>query len=468
MKEFQNKELLDFIDSTPTAYHCVKNLKEELIENGYQELRENDSWHDLLKNQGKYFVTRGDSSLIAFQIPAVVKEKSGYHIVATHTDSPTFRVKQNGEHFQVVVEEDGYHKLDVEGYGSMINYTFLDRPLSVAGRVLYENTTTHSIYSEMVNIDKDILVIPSQARHINREVNEGIKLNHQIDMQPMMALNHNINWFHTLVVEDALKQSGRNYPLDYVKLLDYDLFLYNRDKAKIVGADDEFIMAPRLDDLACVYPSYRAFLDSREENDKRINVFCAFHNEEIGSLTKQGADSSFLANVLTRIAKSLDIDIYATLANSFMVSADNAHAAHPNALGKTDDSNKVLMNKGIVVKHHTNYTTDAFSGSVFKKICERANVPYQNFTCRSDMLCGATLGGISNSHVSIDSVDIGLAQLAMHSANEVMGAKDPDNLYWAMYEFYHSEIEKRNDQVGIMSNTPVEKKKVMTRNALKK
>ncbi len=465
MKEFQNKELLDFIDSTPTAYHCVKNLKEDLIENSYQELREGDSWHDLLKNHGKYLVTRGDSSLIAFQIPDMVKEKSGYHIVATHTDSPTFRVKQNGEHFQAVVEEDGYHKLDVEGYGAMINYTFLDRPLSVAGRVLYENTVTHSIYSEMVNIDKDILVIPSQAIHVNRGVNEGIKLNHQIDMQPMMALNHNINWFHTLVVEDALKKSGRNYPLDYVKLLDYDLFLYNRDKAKIVGADEEFIMAPRLDDLACVYPSYRAFLDSREENDKRINVFCAFHNEEIGSLTKQGADSSFLADVLTRIAKSLDIDRYATLANSFMVSADNAHAAHPNALGKMDDSNKILMNKGIVVKHHTNYTTDAFSGSVFKKICELANVPYQDFTCRSDMICGATLGGISNSHVSIDSVDIGLAQLAMHSANEVMGAEDPNNLYWAMYEFYHSEIEKRNNQVGITSNTPVEKRKVMTRNA---
>lgn len=463
LKEFETKQLLDFIDKTPTAYHCVKNLKEELIENGYQELREGDSWYDLKKDQGKHFVTRGDSSLIAFQIPDRVIGPYGYQIVATHTDSPTFRVKQNGEHYQAIIEGSGYNKLDVEGYGSGINYTFLDRPLSIAGRVLYEVMPIEQIYSEVVNLDKDMLVIPSQAIHVNREVNEGAKFNRQIDMQPIMTLNHNINWLDTLVVEDALRRSGKPYPKDSVKLLDHDLFLYNRDKARIIGADDEIIMAPRLDDLACLYPSYRAFLDSSFENDTRINVFCAFHNEEIGSLTKQGADSSFLADVLVRVAKSLDMDIHAMLGNSFMISADNAHAAHPNALGKTDDSNKVLMNKGIVVKHHTNYTTDAFSGGIMKKICERANVPYQDFTCRSDMICGATLGGISNSHVSIDSVDIGLAQLAMHSANEVMGAADPDNLYWAMYEYYHSAIDKYGNEVRIMSTTPLEKRKVMTR-----
>lgn len=453
MKEFEKKELLDFIDKTPTAYHCVKNLKEKLIENGYKELGEGDSWCDFKQGNRKYFVTRGDSSLIAFQVPDMLIEKIGYHIVATHTDSPTFRVKQNGEHYQAIIEDSGYNKLDVEAYGAGINYSFFDRPLSVAGRVLYEVTPIEQIYSEVVNLDKDILVIPSQAIHVNREVNGGAKFNHQIDMQPIMTLNHNTDWLNMLVKEDAIRRSGRSYSKDFVKLLAHDLFLYNRDKARIVGADDELIMAPRLDDLACLYPSYRAFLDSSGENDNRINVFCAFHNEEIGSLTKQGADSSFLADTLVRIAKSLDMDIHTMLANSFMVSADNAHATHPNALGKSDDSNKVLMNKGIVIKHHTNYTTDAFSGGIFKKICERARVPYQDFTCRSDMICGATLGGISNSHVSIDSVDIGLAQLAMHSANETMGVDDPNNLYCAMYEYYHSAIEKEGSKVKVMRST---------------
>ena len=222
LKEFETKQLLDFIDKTPTAYHCVKNLKEELIENGYQELREGDSWYDLKRDQGKHFVTRGDSSLIAFQIPDRVIGPYGYQIVATHTDSPTFRVKQNGEHYQAIIEDSGYNKLDVEGYGSGINYTFLDRPLSIAGRVLYEVMPIEQIYSEVVNLDKDMLVIPSQAIHVNREVNEGAKFNRQIDMQPIMTLNHNINWLDTLVVEDALRRSGKPYPKDSVKLLDHD------------------------------------------------------------------------------------------------------------------------------------------------------------------------------------------------------------------------------------------------------
>lgn len=464
LKELEKEELLDFIDKTPTAYNCVKNLKDELIENGYKELKEADIWGDFGKEgSGKYFVTRGDSSLIAFQIPDIVIGPMGYNIVATHTDSPTFKVKQNGEHYQAVVEGSGYNKLDVDGYGAMINPSFLDRPLSIAGRVLYEIPAIGTIRSEIVNIDKDILVIPSQAIHMNREVNECAKFNRQIDMQPIMTLNYNTDWFNMLVVEDALRRGGKIYSYKSVNLLGHDLFLYNREKARIVGADDELIMAPRLDDLACLYPSHRAFLDSFEEGANRINVFCAFHNEEIGSLTKQGADSSFLADVLARIAKSLDMDIYPALAKSFMVSADNAHAAHPNALGKTDDSNKVLMNKGIVIKNHTNYTTDAFSGGVFKKICKKAGVSYQDFTCRSDMSCGATLGGISNSHVSIDSVDIGLAQLAMHSAYETMGADDPNNLYQAMYEYYHSAIDKNGNEVGITSTTPIEKRKMLTK-----
>lgn len=426
------KELMDFINKTPNAFQCIENLKKMLDKNGYQELFEYEKWDHI---KGKYYVVRGDSSLIAFNSSHQL-ENRGFHIVAAHTDSPSFSIKPN-----CIIENAGYLQLNIEGYGSMINHTWLDRPLSIAGRVIFKNHHGE-IISKMINIDKDLLVIPSQAIHMNREVNQKNNLNHQIDMIPILSLKEKgacENAFTNLLLNEIKDQN--------IRILDYDLYLYNRDQAKKLGEKGEFLLAPRLDDLACLYPSLKGFMDS--QSLQSINVFCAFHNEEIGSGTKQGADSNFLLDTLTRITDSLDLDLYQTLSQSFIVSADNAHAIHPNALSKFDPTNHAELNKGIVIKHHINYTTDSLSSSIFKEICHYANVPYQDFSCRSDMPCGKTLGGISTSHVAVNSVDIGLAQLAMHSSNELIGVDDPKYLYDVIKEFYSIGLQQEKNTTKI-------------------
>ena len=423
------KNLMNFIDKTPNAYYSVNNIKKLLLENSFIELYENEDWNNLQDN-GKYFVIKNDSSLIAFKINK--NNNVGFNIVSAHGDSPSFTIKTNPDMF-----ENSFLLLNTNGYGGMINYSWLDRPLSLAGIVI---TKKDNVYQkELINIDKDLLIIPSQAIHINRDVNSKNELNLQKDMLPIMALSNEKK------LEDIIKDTLQK---DIDKICDYDLYLYNRDKAKYIGLNDELILAPRLDDLASLYPSVIGFIKS--DNNNSINVLCAFNNEEIGSLTMQGADSTFLSDVLTRIANNLDINLYTSLSNSMMVSADNAHAIHPNAPGKSDPTNIVLLNNGVVIKHHTNYTTDGLTSSIFKGICENANVPYQDYACRSDMKCGATLGGISTSHVSIDSVDIGIPQLAMHCANETIGTKDVLYMYKAILEFYNSTIIEDKNKIKIL------------------
>lgn len=426
------RELMNFINNTPNAYYCVDNLKKMLKENGFEELYENENW-DSLKTDGKYFISRNDSSLISFKMN-VNKENIGFNIVAAHTDSPSFTIKPNADMF-----DNMYLKLNINGYGGMINYSWLDRPLSVAGRVI---TLTNGVYEkQLVNIEKDLLTIPNQAIHINRDVNHKNELNPQVDMLPIMSLSNEKR------LEDIIKENLESQGKKVDKICDYDLNLYNREQARNIGVNDEFILSPRLDDLAGLFPAVHGFMDSNNENS--INVLCAFHNEEIGSLTEQGADSTFLIDVLTRITNVLGIDLFVTLSNSIMVSSDNAHAIHPNAVAKSDPTNKVLLNKGIVIKHHINYTTDAVTSSLFKGICDKAGVPYQDFACRADMKCGSTLGGISQSHVSIDSIDIGLPQLAMHSATETIGTKDVSYMYKALLEFYNTTIKKEKNKIFI-------------------
>lgn len=428
-----DKRLMSFIDKTPNAYYCVDNLRQQLIENGFEELYENESWTNL-KEDGKYFVVRNDSSLIAFKMTDK-KDNIGFNIVAAHTDSPSFSIKPNADMF-----DGNYMKLNVSGYGGMLNYTWLDRPLSLAGRVV---TLKDGVYTkELVNIDKDLLIIPSQAIHINREANEKNALNHQIDMLPVVSLSNQTK------LEDIIRNRLSNFGKDVEKICDYDLYLYNRDNARYVGLNDEMILAPRLDDLASLFPAFNSFIES--ENSNSINVLCAFNNEEIGSLTPQGADSTFLIDTLSRIAEVSNVNLLTALNNTLVVSADNAHAMHPNAGQKSDPTNKVLLNNGVVIKHHINYTTDAVTSSLFKGICDNAKVPYQDFACKSDMRCGATLGGISQSHVSVDSVDIGLPQLAMHSTNETIGSKDVLYMYKSLLEFYGSTIVKEKNKIRIL------------------
>lgn len=427
-----DRKLMKFIDETPNAYYCVENLRRKLVAEGFEELYENETWD--LEEFGKYFVVRNDSSLIAFKM-CDKKEKLGFNIVSAHADSPSFCIKPNPDMY------DGtYLKLNVSGYGAMINYTWMDRPLSLAGRVV---TLKDGVYKKhLINIDKDLLIIPSQAIHMNREVNEKNALNHQIDMLPVVSLSGTEKLED--IISDNLVESG----IDVDKICDFDLYLYNRDNAKYIGLNNEFILAPRLDDLASLYPAYEGFVDS--DNCNSINVLCSFNNEEIGSLTSQGADSTFLIDTLFRITKAMNVDMLMALSNSFIVSADNAHALHPAAISKSDPTNKVLLNKGVVIKHHINYTTDAVTSTLFKGICDSAGVPVQDFACRSDMRCGATLGGISQSHVAVDSVDIGLPQLAMHSANETIGSKDVLYMYESLLEFYNSTIVKERSEIRLL------------------
>ncbi|MGN1341913.1 MAG: M18 family aminopeptidase [Bacilli bacterium] len=430
-----NDKLLEFIDKTPNAYCCVENIKKILIENGFEELYEEYTW-DNLKVDGKYFVSRNDSSLIAFKMSNKNLE-TGFNITAVHDDSPSFQIKPNPEMF-----DNGYLKLNISGYGGMLNYSWLDRPLSLAGRVIVLDKGIYKSY--IVNIDKDLLIIPSQAIHINREVNSKNELNHQIDMLPIMSLSSNLKLED--IIKSALTETGKSFD----KICDYDLYLYNRDNSRKIGLNEEFISAPRLDDLANLLAALYSFINAKNNNS--FNIFCTFNNEETGSLTKQCADSTFLIDTLTRIAKAADIDLLPALNNSIVVSADSAHALHPNASWKNDPTNKVYLNKGIVIKHHINYTTDALTSSLFKGICENADVPYQDYACRSDMKCGSTIGGISQRHVAVDSLDIGLPQLAMHSANELIGSEDTLYMYKALSEFYQTTFIKEKNMVKIRKN----------------
>ena len=403
------EELLAFIQKSPTCFHAVAAMKEILEAEGYGELREEDRWN--LEKGGKYYVTRNDSALIAFAIPK--EEAKGYRIMASHSDSPTFKIKENPE-----MEVEGrYVKLNVERYGGMICAPWFDRPLSVAGRVVVKEG--EEIVSKLVDVDRDLLMIPNLAIHMNREVNDGYKFNAQKDMLPLYGMNSAKGTFLKTVAEAAgVKEE---------EILGHDLFLYNRQEGTVWGAEEAFVSSARLDDLQCAFSSLKGFLAGKKE--KYIAVHCVLDNEEVGSGTKQGAASTFLRDVLVRINSGLgqdQEDYLRRLAGSFMVSADNAHAVHPNYGEKADPVNRPCMNEGIVIKHSANqkYCTDGVSAAVFKDLCKRAGVPFQTFTNRSDILGGSTLGNISTTQVAVNAVDIGLAQLAMHSPYETAGVKD--------------------------------------------
>ncbi len=403
------EELLAFIQKSPTCFHAVAAMKEMLEAEGYGELREEDRWN--LEKGGKYYVTRNDSALIAFALPK--EEAKGYRIMASHSDSPTFKIKENPE-----MEAEGrYVKLNVERYGGMICAPWFDRPLSVAGRVVVKEG--EEIVSKLVDVDRDLLMIPNLAIHMNREVNDGYKFNAQKDMLPLYGMSSAKGTFLKTVAESAgVKEE---------EILGHDLFLYNRQEGTVWGAEEAFVSSARLDDLQCAFSSLKGFLAGKKE--KYIAVHCVLDNEEVGSGTKQGAASTFLRDVLVRINSGLgqdQEDYLRRLAGSFMVSADNAHAVHPNYGEKADPVNRPCMNEGIVIKHSANqkYCTDGVSAAVFKDLCKRAGVPFQTFTNRSDILGGSTLGNISTTQVAVNAVDIGLAQLAMHSPYETAGVKD--------------------------------------------
>lgn len=418
------EELLKFLDKSVSVFHAIDTVKSNLLDAGFEELKEENKWS--IQKDGKYFVVRNDSSIIAMHIPT--RNPKGFHIVATHGDFPCFKLKEKPE----MGVDEKYIKLNTEPYGGMIMSTWMDRPLSIAGRIAVE--VDGKIQTRLVQIEEDLLVIPSMAIHMNREANKGMEYNAQVDMLPLFACKSEDQ-------EKVLDKIAAAANVEIEDILGHDLFLYTRDKGRMLGANGEFILAPRLDDLMCVHSSIQAFVETIP--NEYITVCAVFDNEEVGSGTMQGADSTFLEDTLSRIVESTygrELEYKRLLADSFLISADNAHALHPNHPEKADPTNKPYINGGVVIKFHGSqkYTTDAVSAATIKLLCKKADVPYQTYTNRSDMAGGSTLGNISTSHVSIPSADIGLPQLAMHSAMETAGVKD---LQYAvdMFKVFYAE-----------------------------
>lgn len=415
------QKLFTFIDESPTCFHAVANLEKMLDKQGFVRLHEKDTW--TLEKGRKYYVNRNGSSLMAFTLPST--KSSGFRMVAAHSDSPCFKLKESPE----IAADPYYLKLNVEKYGGMILSTWLDRPLSVAGRIVVKDG--EALRSCLVNLDRDTAIIPNVAIHMNRDMNKGMEYNPQTDMQPIIG--------EASGKGSLMKQIAKEAGVKGKDILGSDLFLYNRDKCRLIGTDDVFIAGPRLDDLECAYAGMAALADRVSWN--YVNLCTVFDNEEVGSGTKQGAASTFLRDVLERICGALGIDREAyqcLLADSFLISADNAHALHPNHPEKADETNRPMLNGGIVIKYHGSqkYATDAYSAAVMKDLCNRADVPYQSYANRSDIPGGSTLGNIAMAQVSVNTVDIGLPQLAMHSALETAGAKDIAYLIEALRTFY--------------------------------
>lgn len=415
-----SRDLIHFIAKSPSTFHAVRGIKAALLYAGFTEIREEDTWQ--IEKSGKYVVTRNGSALMAFTVPQEGAE--AFHITASHCDSPTFKIKEDPE-----IADGPYVKLNVEGYGGMIMSTWLDRPLSVAGRLLV--TENGHLAEKLVAIDGTMLVIPSVAIHMDRSVNQHKEWKVQKDMLPLYGMTGAKTPFMD-VIAAAAKVKAED-------ILAHDLILYSRVPGTIWGEEREFISSPKLDDLQCAFACFRGFTQGQKE--KYISVYALFDNEEVGSATSQGAGSTFLANTLERLARSLGYsydETMAMIARSFMISADNAHSVHPNHPEYADPVNRPVINGGIVIKYSAaqKYATNAFSAAYFKKLCKDHDIPTQTFTNHSDNPGGSTLGNISNTVIAMPTVDIGLPQLAMHSSYETAGVKDTAYLVDAVTKFY--------------------------------
>ncbi len=426
-----NRNLLRFIDASPTAWHACANLVSRLREERYEELRETEDW--TLRPGGRYYVCRNGSSLIAFRVPE--REFPGFLMMAAHSDSPLFKLRGKPDS----PSAGAYVRLSVERYGSMLCATWLDRPLSVAGRVTVREDG--KLVTKLVNIQRDLALIPNLAIHMDHTANDGRKYDIKVDMLPLFGSEKAAGRMEAIAAEAA--------GVEAEDLVSTDLYLYPRTPGVCFGADEEYVAAPRLDDLQCVFGCFEGFLSAQP--GKNAPLLCIFDNEEVGSTTKQGANSDFLVDTLWRICEALGRDFYRSVSSSFMVSADNAHAVHPNHPEYADSQDRPVMNGGIVIKHHANqkYTTDAVTEAVFTEICRRAGVPVQHYSNRADLRGGSTLGNISTSHVSVDSVDIGLAQLAMHSCYETAGAADTDYLIRAARCYYESGFRRTAEGIEL-------------------
>lgn len=437
MYESITHDFIDFAEKNPTPFHVIDAIKEEALMHKAVLLRENKQWD--IKPGKTYITKRNGSSAIMWRVPK--KRVTGFNIVAVHTDSPALKLKG----MKSEISDGPYLKLNVECYGGLLMSTWFDRPLSLAGRVLVKEGK--GIQEKLINIDRDLLIIPSVAIHMNRDANKGINYNPQIDLLPLMGLVSEGGKSSKNKTESKLEEIiAHTAGTDPKSILSCDLFVYNRTPGTIWGSDKEFFSVQHIDDLQCSYGAFRGFMDAKlDDNQTSMPMLVLFDNEEVGSGTKQGADSTFLKDVIENISEALNMgkqELNAVVAGSLMISADNAHAVHPNHPEHHDPQNRPVINKGIVIKYAANqhYTTDGVSAALFKEICNISNVPFQEYYNRSDSPGGSTLGNIVTAHLGLNAVDIGLPQLAMHSCYETAGVKDTAFLAKALKTFFSKTI----------------------------
>lgn len=425
-------DLFEFLQEGVTPYHAAATAAAWLDAAGFARLEEADYWN--LEPGKGYYILRNGSAVVAWRIPD--HAIGGWRITASHSDAPGWKIKSDA------VTNDGCRRLSVEGYGGMIMSSWLDRPLTVAGRVLVR--TEDGVETRLVHFDRDLLVIPSLAIHMQRDVNKGHTYNPQIDMQPLWGPADSRTLTDLLCEELGVTAED---------ILDRDLQLVTRQAPAVIGPDGQYFMAPRIDDLECAATTLLGFIDAAAGTDSACApVWAMLDNEEVGSSSRQGAESSFLRDVLDRILEAIPHSAqmeHRALANSFMLSADNGHATHPNFAAKSDPAAPVRLGGGVVLKYNASqkYTTNALSGGIFRAICEKAGVPVQTFTNRADEPGGSTLGNLQSHSLPIPMADIGLAQLAMHSAVETAAVADAESMVKAVAAFYRVHLRALGDGV---------------------
>ena len=423
------KNLVDFIYESPTAFHAIETSEELLKVNGFKKLEATEKWN--IEKGGKYYTTKNSSAIVAFTVNTDDLTKDGFRMIGSHSDSPSFRVKPNPE----MEVEKTYLKLNTECYGGPILNTWLDRPLAIAGRVILKGDNILKPVETLININRPVCIIPNLAIHMNRSINEGVALNKQKDMLPFVGLLNETLEKDNFLLNTVANELGRKSE----EILDFDLFLYEYEKGSLIGVNEELISSGRLDNLAMAHASLHALINAEAKSG--VNMTVVFDNEEVGSSTKQGADSNMLINILERISLCLGQDredFLRSLYSSFMISADLAHAVHPNVTEKHDPTNRPIMGRGPVIKINANqaYTSDSYSISIYKTICKEAGVNYQEFVNRSDERGGSTIGPISSTHIDIPSVDVGSPILAMHSIRELGCVEDHMDIYKTFKKFY--------------------------------
>lgn len=419
-KENFNQNLISFIENATCSFTCVQEIKKYLDDDGYKELKEGDLWQ---LNGDKFYIIRNDASIIAFHLP---KNKSEvFSIITTHSDTPSLLLKPNGAY-----NKENYLKYNIMPYGGLLNFGWLDHPLSLAGRLIIRKD--NKLETKIVDFEKPMLIVPSVAIHQKTDANTNLDLNMQVDLQPIIGLSKDKEYWNDLLSNN--------------EIISYDLFAYNPTKPVLIGNNNELLISPRIDNLTSVYAALESFLSTDSDN---IKVFCSFNNEEIGSLTEEGADSNFLIDILKRMASHLDIDIASALANSFIISSDNTHAIHPNHPEYADDTGYAYLGDGFAIIKEDSSTTNALSSSIIKSICDKNNIKYQEYTAKNDITGGSTLSGISLRHVSVLSIDVGIAELSMHSSIETCAINDIYELYKMMSAFYETKIVRKKGNIEL-------------------